>query len=359
MEEKLYYVGTSFLFAAGIAIGVAATTCLTFTTTTLCSTSLCLLIARIAVMIGLWEKPSRLLPMLLFMLLGVFCAINSSLLEGLIFRQKNAVLEKLAESLKMMIDSIPFKHDSSNSLVKALVSGDRTDLGNDLRDSFRKAGASHILALSGMHLGIIYLLIRRPLSMLGGSRTATIIRFALTITAAGLFTLVTGAGASLVRAFLFILFSETATLIPERRTDLKRSLAAALLLQLALKPQLIQDVGFQLSYLAMSGIAFLMPELQSWYPEGKCGMKKLWDSMALSLSCQLFTAPAVWFYFQSFPPFFLLTNLLAMPLTTAVMGSSVLCLVLEGAGICPNFIIQSCDFLIQVLIFVLETISEL
>ena len=354
--------GISFSFVLGVALGTLVSTHISLPFRTLILSLLCTFSCILAVLVLLSRRAGKPSVALLFLLLGGLCCIGSGIREGVVQGWRIGLLEDWAEALKNLIDNLPMRHAESGALMKALVSGDRSSLSKSTLDAFRAAGASHILALSGMHLGIIYMLLRRPLALLGGSTAARTMSFTVIVGASGLFTAVTGAGASLVRAFLFILIAEAGKLLPERRSRLPNTYAAALTIQLALDPQVIQNVGFQLSYLAMAGIVFLLPEMRKWYPEdgarrGVTG--RMWDTMALSLSCQLFTAPAVWYYFRSFPPYFLLTNLLAMPLTTAAMSSAVICLGLSALGVCPDVFVDICDVLFQALIFTVGTIGGL
>lgn len=276
--------------------------------------------------------------------------------------QKRAFAEGCAAAIKDSIDSIGFDNNECNALVKALMTGDRSSLTPQVKENFRKSGASHILALSGMHLGIIYLLMGRILGILGNSIVARRIRSGIVIGVAGFYTLMTGAGDSLVRAFLFILIAQICSMTGRKSVGM-RTLCAALMLQLIFDPLAVSSVGFQLSYLAMSGIYILFPVMEKWYPEGRKGkaapLRKIWSLAALSISCQVFTAPLVWVYFRSFPVYFLITNLIAMPLTTIVMMLSIACTALTGLGICPGFLVRADEAVIETLMFSLEVIAGL
>ena len=198
-----------------------------------------------------------------------------------------------AGSLKEVIDDLPFRNAGTAPLLKALLTGDRSGLSDNVVRNFREGGASHILALSGLHLGIIYLFIRRALLVIGNSPPANLVRSLATIILSGLYTLATGASPSLVRAFLFIILNESARLL-HRNSRPERVLCAALTIQIAMNPGAITSPGFQLSYLAMGGIMFLFPILRTWFAaDGDFPvMKRIWDSAALAISCQVFTAPA-------------------------------------------------------------------
>lgn len=262
-----------------------------------------------------------------------------------------------AEEFRAFIGTLPFGKSETGALMRAFLSGDRSLLPRETTAVFRKAGASHLLALSGLHIGIIYLIAGKIFRLAGGSPAAKKARYAILLPAAGFFTLMTGASPSIVRAFLFISAGETARLL-HREAKLSRTLCTALLIQLALDPRAITTLGFQLSYLALAGIVFIYPRLESWYPGGG-PLKYIWKTAALSISCQVFTAPLTLLVFGTFPIHFLLTNLVAIPLTTVFMAVGIAVLALSGLGICPPFAYAAADALCRALLFSLETIAAL
>ena len=299
----------------------------------------------------------------LFFVLGFFCYLSSGLLPPAGPGPLGRMAARALAGLRRLIASIPFGHDSTGPLVTALLTGDRSGLTAEQTAAFRGSGASHILALSGLHLGVIYLIVSRMLSVFGNSIPARRVRSVLTILLAGFYTLATGAGPSIVRAFLFILIRETCALFPERRISPVRTLLMALTIQLAVQPRVITRLGFQLSYLAMSGIVILYPRLEAWYPsDGRRRfrpVRRIWQGAALAVSCQVFTAPLAWIRFHSFPKYFIITNLLALPLTSALMAVSVTAIALQGLGGCPSLLASAVDILSSTLLFVLDVISGL
>lgn len=261
--------------------------------------------------------------------------------------------------LTALIDSAGFSDNLTPELLKALLTGQRGGLDSGTVQAFRASGASHILALSGLHLGIVYACISTFLKILGNSRPAAAVRSLLCVVACGLYTLMTGAGPSTVRAFLFILITEISRLQPGRARKPLTVLCTALMIQLCISPHVISSTGFQLSYLAMLGIFILFPGLDSWYPSsaGWDPMKKIWTSFALTVSCQVFTAPLVWIRFHTFPRYFILTNIIALPVTEALMVSSVVMLALTALGCCPDMARALVEFLARALVFCLDVIS--
>lgn len=297
--------------------------------------------------------------------------------------------------------------DDAAALLKALLTGQRKGLARETVAAFRSSGAAHILALSGLHLGVVYGILTRGLALLGRSRPAMLLRSLIAVAACGFYCLMCGAGPSLVRAFLFICINEFARHSPGRRREPLRVLCAALMVQLVVCPGVIASVGFQLSYLSMAGIFILFPRLDAWYPalsgllrghnsgsrpepssvnldgpdkhKAKKAfisapdlisgnpekarkfdpMRRIWSSITLSTSCQIPTAPVVWIHFHTFPKYFLLTNLLALPLTEALIISAVLALLLSALGLEPILLIRLVDFLSRTLLSTLHIISGL
>lgn len=296
---------------------------------------------------------------LLFFLLGNFCyssdALRGSILPG------EGLTDRFIPALNGYIGSLPFKRDDTVSIISALLSGDRSGIDRNVVKAFRESGAAHILALSGLHLGVIYLIISKPLSLLGNSRTAVTVRSISTIAICGTYTILTGASPSLFRAFFFIVLNEISTHCSGRRHSPVSTLCTVLTLQLIINPQAIETLSFQLSYLAVAGIVLIYPLIDGIYPYGHRlnPFRKIWSSVALSTSCQITTAPLVWMRFHSLPRYFILTNLIALPLSEAVLVCAVVTMLLHV--LFPGFSVGAriCDKLVEWLVFSLKTISSM
>ena len=322
------------------------------------SSGLLLILASLVVIVLKTERGGLLFPA--FALLGAFCAFTDAFPGADTATFLERWTSAWADRLRAFIDGIPFPSTGTAPLLKALLTGDRSGLSTDTVRVFRESGGAHLLALSGLHIGILYILLSRLLWPLGNSPRARRVRYASIVLAAGLFTLMTGASPSIVRAFLFIFLNETARIACRPRDPL-RILCTALLLQLVITPSAITSTGFQLSYLAMAGIFLLFPILDGWYPKGPRfdPVRKIWEAAALSISCQAFTGPLAWFRFHTFPTYFLLTNLFALPFTTLLMGSAVTTLALQGMHACPGFLLRATDWLCQALVWILQVISSM
>lgn len=342
----------------------------------------------------------------LFFLTGVFCLFTRKFSAPAAGNSAfMARMQDLAAATGGLLEDVGFRSPDTAPLLKALIFGDKSTLDREVLAAFRTSGAAHILALSGLHLGIIYLVLSKLLSPLGKSRPARLLKSVIVLAVMGIHVLATGASPSLTRAYIFMLLNEAATLLSRER-KLTQVLCSALFLQLALMPEAVESVGFQLSYLAMAGIALIYPQLRKWMPEdekkmwwegtgfpedgmgmpeegaarpedrrGRTGtagkwkfsgfrwrfplMRKIWELAALSISCQIFTAPAVWYYFGTFPKYFLITNLTALPLTGVTITAGMAATALEAAGRCPDFLIRLCDLLVRLLEGSVEIIAGL
>ena len=294
--------------------------------------------------------------LVLYLLLGAFCRCSERFGGAL---PQSVPVPQALDALQAAIDAAGFPGEHSPAIITALLTGRRGTLPAETVLAFRRSGASHILALSGLHLGVIYLFIRRILAPAGNYPVSRVLRSCISVILCGAYTVVTGAGPSTVRAFLFIVINEIAGSLSGRSHSPAATFSLALMIQLCLRPPLISSVGFQLSYLAMLGIILLYPGLSSWYPGRRGVLKGIWNAAALSTSCQLFTAPVAWWRFRSLPRYYLITNLLALPLTEGIIVSALLCLILQALGICPQALTTACGKMGQLLEFCLEAISSL
>ena len=301
----------------------------------------------------------------LFFLLGLFCFCSDAMLpERLLPRFVTSLPVRAAELLRARIRAVPYRDGRCAALVCAVLTGDRSLLDPGLAAAFRSSGASHILALSGLHMGLICRIVRRCTTVLGNRPAARYFRCALCCAFALFFTVATGASASAQRACIFIIMNELSAVSQRRQSTPAQKLNAALTLQLALRPRVLTTPAFQLSYMAMAGLVFLNPVLQGWFPQPvtKTGKhlnisKKIWEISATSLSCQIFTAPVAYMHFGTFPKYFLLANLIALPLTAVMISLAAGVTLLSSRGICPGFLVSASEATIRALVRSMEIIS--
>ena len=204
------------------------------------------------------------------------------------------------------------------AILRALAIGEKGDLTRDLRSAYRESGAMHLLALSGLHVGLIYALLRWLLTPLGGYRLARLLRSAVILLSLWTYALITGLSASIARAVLMITLYEISGHLSGDRDGLSALAGSALFLML-FDPEAPRDIGFQLSYTAVLSILLFYPWLSSRLQTRSRLLHKVWELLSVSICCQATCGVLAWLYFGTFPRYFLLTTLMAIPLTTAVM----------------------------------------
>lgn len=294
----------------------------------------------------------------LYFLLGLFLGTGAASFPAEV--HAGGIFAGTREWICRRIEGLGFGNPLSAPLVEALSLGERGSLSREVTAVFRGSGTSHILAMSGLHLGIFYLCLSRLLWPFGRSIAARRVKSVAIILLAGFYVLLAGASASLTRAFLFIFLREWASMLG-RRTGLVRTLFSALMIQLILSPSEILSPGFQMSYLALCGIAFLYPRLEALYPDegGADPMRYIWKAACLTISCQVLTAPIAWLHFGSVPLNFLLSNIVALPMATLLTVLSMLvALLVAVAGCCPQPLLQAVDFLSGALVSFLKLIAS-
>lgn len=202
--------------------------------------------------------------------------------------------------------------------IAAMTLGDKTSISETLRNSYSKAGTSHILALSGLHIGIIYALL---MSLFGNRRKSTV-RVSVVVIAIWLFAFMTGLTPSVARsAIMFTIYSLVSKLTND---DISlNSIAAAASLILIFSPAALWDIGFQMSFLAVLGIVLCRMRMESarFY---HIMWRRRWRSVVfsfvlVSLSAQVAVLPLSMHYFGNIPILFLVANIVAIPLATIII----------------------------------------
>jgi competence protein ComEC len=224
----------------------------------------------------------------------------------------------------VMRNNIPTEQE--RAIAMALVLGVTEGIDTDLQNAYSASGAMHVLAVSGLHVGIIYgiiLLLLRPLKSFAWSRW--IIAF-ISILFLWSFAFVTGLSPSVLRAVTMFSFIALARPLGWR-TNIYNTLAASAFVLLIYSPYLIMSVGFQLSYLAVLGIVYLQrPIYNLWEIENRVG-DWVWQITCVSIAAQISTFALSMLYFHQFPVYFLMSNLFVIPLSTLILVGGIMLLV--------------------------------
>ena len=204
------------------------------------------------------------------------------------------------------------------AVLAALTLGYTDALQPDLRASYSATGAMHILSVSGMHVGVVYVVMAFLLSFLNKNQRQKVIKTIFISLFLWGYAFLSGLSPAVVRATLMFSFVAVATCF-ERKSQIYNTIFMSAFFMLLYNPNFLFDVGFQLSYSAVLSIIFFQPIIGKLYIANNKYSKAVWDLFSVSLAAQLGTMPFTLYYFQQFPNYFLLTNFVAIPLSTIVI----------------------------------------
>ena len=247
----------------------------------------------------------------------------------------------------------------SKQIALALLLGQKESLGKEVKQAYSATGTQHILAVSGLHVGIIYSILLLPLTFF--KQKGQLLQKSYLVLVLGLiwiYALMTGFSPSVVRAV--VMFSlVTLGQMRKRKPSIWNILAFSALLLLVLDPDIQSDLGFQLSYLAVAGIVGLQPILlRMWAPSNRV-LDYFWQMATVTLAAQLITSPLTLHYFHTFPTYFLVANLLIVPLSYIILCVGVPFLLLAWIPMVGSLLGAIVDFLLFIQNEITYTLQEL
>ncbi|WP_339695999.1 ComEC/Rec2 family competence protein [uncultured Marixanthomonas sp.] len=272
--------------------------------------------------------------------LGVYFQIRSEPRAILAFEKGSKTIRGTTENVRNHLIAKLKKSnitDHERSIIQALVLGQRRDIDKQLYAEYAAAGAVHILAVSGLHVGILFFILKWLFLPLGNIRHGKQIKAILIIGCLFGFALLAGLSPSVVRAatmFSLFLFAEQL----KRPTNSINTLFISYLFLLIINPLWLFHVGFQLSYLAVFFILLIQPKLFGhWYPKNRI-IRKGWAILTVSVAAQIGVVPLSLFYFHQFPGLFLLTNIVVLPFLGILLGFGLLIVLLISINILPDWL---------------------
>ncbi|SDL69243.1 competence protein ComEC [Daejeonella rubra] len=210
----------------------------------------------------------------------------------------------------------------ASSLASTLILGYRADLNKDLIEAYSKTGTMHILSVSGMHVGIVFLVLSFLLKPMNRTRKLILIRAIIIITLIWFYSLLTGFSPSVCRSALMLSFVVLGKAMNKNQNTYNLIAISAFFL-LLYDPYYLFDVGFQLSYLAVTGLVYFHPIIyNAFYIKNKL-LDHVWSYCALSIAAQLATFPLSLYYFHQFPMYFLISNLLIVLPVAVIMYAGI------------------------------------
>jgi len=215
----------------------------------------------------------------------------------------------------------------------ALLLGYKADLSQEVRAAYAETGAMHVLAVSGLHVGLIFLFVNFLLGLVKSDHKYwKTTKVGLLLLAIWSFALLTGASSSVMRASVMFSFFIVGKAL-HRNSNVYNTLAASAFCMLLWNPYLLMDVGFQLSYLAVLGIVAFQPKFYAfWSPDNRL-VDFAWKLTTVSLAAQVMTFPISLLYFHQFPMYFWLSGLVVIPAAYLILGSGFLLFITEALGL--------------------------
>lgn len=254
--------------------------------------------------------------------------------------------------------------NSQSAILTAFVTGSKESIGKSTKETFRSSGAAHLLALSGLHVGILFMILNRITALFSITLAARRMRVLVVVGCTAAFLAITGFIPSLARAIIMAAICSIAKVWGYRIARAETLVITAFLL-ICYNPQVVASIGFQLSFAAMAGIMLIMPTLSEslervmgrWRGRGMASRTICWCAeriaapLLLTISCQITTLPLCLYYFQSFSNYYLITNLIAIPVVAITLYMLTAALAIDALAL----FIQS-DLLTSLSVFVWESI---
>ncbi|HIP27306.1 MAG TPA: ComEC family competence protein [Flavobacteriaceae bacterium] len=266
----------------------------------------------------------------------VFHQINIKQTECKLIKRKktlNYYLTKIRININVALKKHHFKKDEL-AIINAIILGQRQKVSKGLMQSYAEAGAIHILAVSGLHIGILLLILSFILKPIESIKKGKTIKVILIILFLWLYAFLAGLSPSVIRAVtMFTAISIGA--YSNKKTSTIQSLFISMFVLLLINPLYLFSVGFQLSYLAVFSIVYFYPLFIQFYNPEFWLFKKMWQLFAVSVSAQLGILPLSLYYFHQFPGLFFISSMVIIPFLGIILGFGILIIILALADILP------------------------
>ncbi len=262
----------------------------------------------------------------------------------------------LRNTINKKLKAYNFKTDEL-AIINALLLGQRQDMSKNVYQNFTNAGAVHILAVSGLHIGLILLILNVLFKPLERIKHGRIIKSIILVLLLWSYAVVAGLSASVTRAVM--MFSIIAIAINLKRpTNIYNTLAISMFVLLLTKPMFLFDVGFQLSYIAVLAIVTLQPMLyRLWRPRWKL-TDYFWQILTVTIAAQIGVAPISIFYFHQFPSLFFISNLAIIPFLGLILGLGIGVIVLALLNCLPVFLAEIYSGIISLMNGIVTWVSQ-
>lgn len=247
---------------------------------------------------------------------------------------------------------------SELAVTMALLLGQQQDIEAKLLKDYQHAGVVHALSVSGLHVGLILLMLNFVLKPIANTQRNRFLKTITIITCLFLFAFIAGLSPSIVRAVVMFSFVAIGSYLNQRHS-IYYALITSIGVILLFEPYYIFDVGFQLSYISLFFIIWLQPLLASLWKTKSKAKKFIWDIITVSVAAQVGTLPLCLYYFHQFSGLFLIGNLFVIPYLYLVMAVGVFSIVLIGLNCFCSFFAVILSFLVWFLNLIIHKIAQI
>jgi competence protein ComEC len=237
---------------------------------------------------------------------------------------------RLRQNLLTQVDALGMEANTSG-VMKALLFGDTEDIPQDILTHYAASGTIHVLAVSGMHVALIYMVLAPLFKRMFKHRRHRLLRYGIPILILWGYAGITGFSASVMRASTMFSLILTAAIAGRKPNGLNVLFGAGWLM-CVMDAMTLFDLGFQLSFSAVGGILILEKKLRTSIELKHYIPRKLWEMSSVSIAAQIGTMPVALFYFHQFPLYFLPANLIIVPLSTVALYAGIILFTLSGIG---------------------------
>jgi competence protein ComEC len=248
--------------------------------------------------------------------------------------------------------------ENEREILSALTLGYKRGLDPETKQVFSAAGAMHVLAVSGLHVGIVFWVILALFGFLKRQKTGRVFFVFLSIFCLWFYAFITGLSPSVARAATMFTFFVVGDNL-KRQTNIYNSLAASALILLLVNPNNLFEPGFQLSYSAVFGIVFLQPKLSKLITIKNKIIKYFWTLLTISVAAQITTFPITTYYFDQFPTYFWIANLVIIPAVKILIPLGITLLVFSKITIFSTVVSYIINNLISGIYLLLKQIESL
>lgn len=213
------------------------------------------------------------------------------------------------------------------NVALALILGQQQEISQDIIQDYQYSGATHILSVSGLHVGFIMLFITFMLKPIPNTRKGSFLKLASILISLAGFAIISGLSPSVLRSVVMFSFLAIGNHL-RRNGNIYHTLLVSILLILLFEPYFLFDVGFQLSYVALFFILWLQPILKNIYKPKYKVTVYIWEALTVSFAAQIGTLPLCLYYFHQFPGLFFVTNIIILPVLSFIMIAGIVIIII-------------------------------